>query len=133
MASDLCRRVAELPNVPNPKLKVGSLSGLRGFIDVRDAVKIFADLSESKVLSPYEVFNLSSEGEKTVEEFLKTLLKISQKSPHIEISETQSLNRFQGPKISVEKLKKQLPGVTFHPLHETIKDMWEVEKRAHGK
>jgi nucleoside-diphosphate-sugar epimerase len=128
VAADLCRKLAKLPEEKGT-LRVGPLTGFRRFVDVRDAVRLFPLLLQSPTV-PFEIYNLASPHEFTVLELLELLLSISGKAPRIESSEDKSSNRFTGLKLSVEKMEKDFPSITFRPLEITLRNMYEAALKS---
>ncbi|MBI4402962.1 MAG: NAD(P)-dependent oxidoreductase [Deltaproteobacteria bacterium] len=125
VAADLCRRIRELSDEKSAVLNVGSLSGYRSFLDVRDAMRIFPQLLSRMAPNRFDVFNISSKNELTIAEVLEILLKISGKSPKIECHEDQFPNRFKGLRVSVKKLEDTLGTLDFRPIDSTLRDMYE--------
>ncbi len=121
-ASDFCRKITALKNAKEKVLKVGPISAKRQFIDVRDAVALFPTLMKQNFQNRFEVFNLSSPETASVEQILKTLVKLSKMEIKIE-SQNDNKNQLLGLSVSTDKLSKLIPGTHFRPMEETLADM----------
>jgi len=128
VASDFCKKIIRLKDERTETLRVGPLSGYRSFLDVRDCVSLFPALLEVKHSSRYEIFNVATPNAIQVRRILEILLSISGKSATIQSSEDTRSNKFTGTRPSIEKLKATAPSITFRPIEETLKDIYEWEK-----
>lgn len=122
VAADWCQKLRELPT-SGGTLKVGSLAGMRYFLDVRDAVSMFPQLLD-KAQPGCSVYNIASRSPTSLEDILKKLVGVSGKNPKVEVSDKESSNRFPGLKISTAKLEAALPGTKLRPLDETLREMY---------
>ncbi len=129
VASDLCKRIAQLPTHGPAILKTGPLSGYRRFLDVRDAVRIFPLLLSTKFDNRFEIFNIASPHELQVRRMVELLMDISGKRPKLETTDDNS-NPFLGLKLSTNKLQGALPPLHFRPIEETLKDMLTWTERG---
>lgn len=124
VTADFCKRVATLKQNGETTLKVGPLSPIRRFIDVRDLVEIMPRLLLEDSDERYQLFNIASPHERSIGDLLTALLQIAAVSPKIESSE-QTTNPFKGLAVSIEKLSRALPGLVFRPVETTLRDMWK--------
>jgi GDP-4-dehydro-6-deoxy-D-mannose reductase len=132
VAADLSQKIAQLPADNSKPLEVGPLSGVRPFLDVRDAVQLFPKLLG--LLSKdrrYEIFNVASPTKTPISEVLELLLEISGKSPKVN-SASSPQNQFAGFSVSTEKLTKMVPHPSFRPIRDSLKDMYQFQLTAHN-
>jgi len=73
---DMASQIVRLEGTDNPVLKVGNLTAMRDYLDVRDVVRAYRELIELDI-QPGEVFNISSQTDYTMEEILGMLLENS--------------------------------------------------------
>ncbi len=125
VVSDLCRKIAALPAKGTPTLTVGPLSATRWFLDVRDAVGIFARLLETGK-EAFEVFNIGSPHQLQISHVLQMLLKIAEKSPRIDSVDSTAPNAFAGLRVSFKKVEKTLVPLTFRPIEQTLRDIYDT-------
>jgi len=123
---DLCVRIREALEKKDASLRTGPLDGRRSFMDVRDTVKILAQLLENPQPSRFEIYNLASPHTHTIREIVDTLVKLSGKDLEVCPSNELAPNAFAGLEVGTEKLSRALHP-TFRPLKETLKDTLDNE------
>ena len=121
--SDWCKKLRELAD--GAPLKVGTLNGIRSFVDVRDTVQTLPALLEVST-EPFSVYNIGAEVPLKMEEVLNQLVGISGKSVQIETVDSETTNQVAGLKVSTAKLKATLPSLSFRPLSDTLRDMYDT-------
>lgn len=126
VAADLCLKIASLPANNSLPLEVGPLSSTRTFLDVRDAVKLFPELLNmtDPQKNRFEIFNVASPNEVSIQGILESLLSLSGKSPKLKEDTSTPPNQFSGLSVSNEKLVKKIPHTHFRPLGDSLKDMY---------
>lgn len=129
-ASDLCYKVVDALQTGKSVIKTGPLTTYRRFLDVRDAVTAIASLFDASS-AKCETYNIASERELQIGEILRILLNLATISPEIETTSQASANEFRGLRLSTERIRKILPGLTFRPIEVTLRDMVEWTKQ-HG-
>lgn len=121
VASDLCRKIAELS--PGETLKTGPLSAYRRFLDVRDLVGILDRLTLA--CTGFEIVNVASPHELPIQSMLEKILKLAGVQPPVE-STQQTGNTFRGLQLKTDKLHRLLDKVEFRPIESTLKDMYQA-------
>ncbi len=124
VTSDLTRKLAALPADGSRPLETGPLSAYRRFLDARDAVQLIAGLLENDSAARFEVVNIASPFEMQVREVVEMLVRVSGKHVPIRARETSG-NPFRGLDVSLEKLRKLVPGFQYRPLETTLRDLWD--------
>lgn len=125
VASDLCRRLADLPSGGTRVLKTGPLSPFRCFLDVRDAVALMALLLQADQPSPFEIYNLASHREMKIRELVAILMQETGKTAMVESMEDPSDNPFAGLKLSVEKLGHAIQCPPLRTIENTLREMFQ--------
>jgi len=88
VASDFCRQVALIEaNLQEPVIRVGNLSALRDFSDVRDIVRAYALLAINGV--PGETYNVGTGHPLTIKALLDQILLLTTKSISIEVDDAK--------------------------------------------
>lgn len=124
VTSDLAQRLARLE--PGQPLRTGPLVGFRRFLDVRDAVVLFATLLDSPQLKSGEIVNIASAEEATIREIVDRLIRISGKTVVVESEETSAKPTFTGLRVNVDKLARVVPQIAFRSLEESLTDIWQA-------
>lgn len=84
VVADFCKQVAQIENnLKEPVIKVGNLSAMRDFTDVRDVVRAYPLLIQQGVSG--ETYNIGSGKAYSIEDILKLILSFSTTSIRIEI------------------------------------------------
>ncbi len=122
--SDLSRKISRLPAKGASVLTVGPLQAVRSFLDVRDAVNIFARVLDLNTEN-FTIFNICSPHQLQISQVLQLLLKIAQKSPKIVVEESSAPNPFTGLRVSFKKLENSLAPLTFRPIEQSLRDIYE--------
>jgi nucleoside-diphosphate-sugar epimerase len=120
---DLVMKVASLPADNSAPLMVGPTSGYRTFLDVRDAVAIFPRLLGAIGPGGFEIVNVSSPHRLQIAEALQMILDVAGKRPEVRTAQSPP-NRFTGLSVSVEKLQRLVPQLSFRPFRQTLEDMY---------
>jgi GDP-4-dehydro-6-deoxy-D-mannose reductase len=106
------------------KLQVGNLAVSRDISDVRDVARAYADLTE--IEWPYDVVNLCSGRETSLEEALELLREASTAEIEVEVDQTRmrpaDVPRFVG---DASRLKELTGWVPSTPLRSTLTDLLE--------
>jgi nucleoside-diphosphate-sugar epimerase len=130
VCSDICHKIACLPETGQGVLSLGPISTFRRFLDVRDAVVLLEKLMNAPMPSRFEVFNVASRKETQVREIVRAVLRIAGKSARIESTEDNSHNRLFGLKVSCEKLERVLGPMHLRSLEDTLSDMYESIRKG---
>lgn len=128
VVSDFCRRIAELPEGKDAVLKTGPLDAIRGFLDVRDVVKLLPALLEAKHPNSWEAYNIVAPQFHSVRNILDMLLAVAGKNPKVESEAGNAPNAFQGIRLDGTKLERLLKP-SFRPLEETLRDTFQSKLR----
>ncbi len=83
VAADFCKQVADIEaGRREPVMRVGNLSAMRDFTDVRDVVRAYDLLIQKGI--PGETYNVGSGHAVTIQSLLDLILSLSDKEIHIE-------------------------------------------------
>lgn len=122
VTADLARKLAALPADGSQPLQTGPLDAVRRFLDVRDAARLIRDLLASGSDAGYEIVNIASPNEMTVQQIVEKLIACSGKQVAIE-STPSGTNAFRGLRVSLNRLEERLPGFQYSSLDSTLKDI----------
>ena len=125
VASDLCRQVAEMEKgLRPPVLKVGNLSVLRDFTDVRDVVRAYVLLMMLGKSS--ETYNVGSGQAIAVQDVLDLILSLTEAKPRIETDKGR-LRPVDMPVIAADarKLVKATGWTPRFTMEQTVRDILE--------
>ena len=125
---DMASQIAEIEkDSKKSKLKVGNLNAIRDFLDVKDVVKAYRALIETKI-EPGEVFNICSGYGRKMEDILNILMGISNKK--IEVVKEESRMRqsevpiFVGNNKKIRKITKWEPKIDITTTLSNALDDW---------
>lgn len=85
--SDFCKQVAEIEKVGKGVIKVGNLTAMRDFTDVRDVVRAYSLLIQKGVGG--ELYNVGSGKAVSIDEILKLIIKISGADITVSVDESK--------------------------------------------
>ena len=122
VASDICRKIKNLKKTNGTRLEVGPIDAIRQFTDVRDAIKTFPRLLNSKLPSRFEIFNIASQKPYQVKELIQLALKLEALQVTI-ASQSDHSNPFKGLKVDTTKLNSFVNADIFRPLESSLKDI----------
>jgi nucleoside-diphosphate-sugar epimerase len=131
VTSDLAHRLAAISADSTEPLSMGPLDAFRRFLDVRDAAPIFPQLLNQLKPQQYEVYNIASPYELRIRELVELLVKVSGRHCRIQSQSALHVNPFQGLRVTVDKLTRALPGLTFRPVETTLLDIWKAVEASH--
>jgi len=121
-ASDICLKIKTLKKTNGTRLEVGPIDAIRQFTDVRDAIKTFPTLLDSKLPSRFEIFNIASQKTYEVKELIQLALKLEGLEATI-ASQSNDSNPFKGLKVDTTKLHSFVTPGIFRPLECSLKDI----------
>ncbi len=88
VVSDFCRQIAEIEKgLRENVIKVGNLSAIRDFTDVRDVVRAYSMIIQKG--KPGNVYNVGSGKAISIEDILNIIIKISGADVNIEVDENK--------------------------------------------
>lgn len=122
VVADFCRQVVEIEKgLKAPVIKVGNLSAMRDFTDVRDVVKAYALLMKKGKAG--ETYNVGSGKAVTIDEILRMILSMSDVQISVEVDESK-LRPVDVPIIEadVSKITNTIGWSKKIKLEETIAD-----------
>lgn len=125
VTSDLARKLAAISADSTEPLAMGPLDAVRRFLDVRDAAPIFPQLLQQIRPGQYEAFNIASPYELRIRDLVELMVKVSGRHCRIQSQSSLHANPFQGLRVSVDKLQRALPSLTFRPIESTLLDIWK--------
>lgn len=122
VTSDICHKIKVLKKANSSQLEVGPVDAIRQFTDVRDAVRTFPVLLDSKLPSRFEIFNIASGKHHTVKEMIQKALDLEGLKASI-ISQDQHANPFKGLKVDTSKLNSLISPNQFRSIEASLKDI----------
>lgn len=125
VTSDLAHKLAAMSAESMEPLAMGPLDAVRRFLDVRDAAPIFPQLLQQIKPGQFEAFNIASPYELRIRDLVELMVKVSGRHCRIQSQSSLHANPFQGLRVSVDKLTRALPGLTFRPIDSTLLDIWK--------
>lgn len=119
-----CRQVAEIEKSGRPgTIKVGNLSALRDFSDVRDVVRAYQMIVESDDCT--EIYNVGSGKAYKLSDLLNYIISLSKQKITVEI-DVERFRLVDTPAIccDYQKIKKTLGWEPKYDLFDTLKEMY---------
>lgn len=122
VCSDFARQIAAIKlGMAEAVLRVGNLTPVRDFTDVRDTVAAYLEIAAKGI--PGEVYNVSSGGGVSMQDIVSSLSRLADIQPRIEVDQDK-LRPVENLRLYGDSSRARALGWTPHiPLDQTLRDI----------